>query len=170
MKLAPCPDCGNPCSLTATTCPRCGRVIKPGDLSEFNLVKPRDYSKLLNLLVHALAVISGMIVFSIIFYIHLLSHTHFGWGLSLVLFITFLAIGAILSFTWNKSGWRLGLSLGSLPFVCVLFMLWSDGNHTFYDVSQLIIILAMPEIIGGCIGAYFGAKYKQRQRKIETVV
>jgi hypothetical protein len=146
--------------------------MKPGDLSESNLVKPRDYSKLLNILVHALAAISGMIVLTIVFvsYFYLFRGYYLDWKLSLVLFITFLAIGAIFGFTWNKSGWRLGLSLGSLPFVCVLFMLWSDGNHTFYDASNLIIILSMPEIIGGCIGAYFGAKYKQKRLTNDSVV
>jgi peptidoglycan/LPS O-acetylase OafA/YrhL len=144
--------------------------MKPGDLSESNLVKPRDYSKLLNVLVYALAVISGMIMFAFIFFIYALNDNYLGWKLGLVLFITFLAIGAIFGFTRNISGWRLGLSLGSLPFVCVLFMLWSDGNHTLYDISKLIIVLAMPEIIGGCIGVYFGANYKQRRRKIDSVV
>lgn len=30
--LAPCPDCRNMCSLTAVSCPKCGRVFQPGDL------------------------------------------------------------------------------------------------------------------------------------------
>lgn len=32
MNLAPCPDCGNQCSLLATVCPKCGRPFQPGDL------------------------------------------------------------------------------------------------------------------------------------------
>lgn len=32
LKLAPCPDCKRRISLTATTCPQCGRTIMPGDL------------------------------------------------------------------------------------------------------------------------------------------
>jgi predicted amidophosphoribosyltransferase len=32
LKLAPCPDCKRMISLTATTCPTCGRTIKEGDL------------------------------------------------------------------------------------------------------------------------------------------
>jgi hypothetical protein len=32
MSLAPCPDCGNKCSLLATICPKCGRPFKQGDL------------------------------------------------------------------------------------------------------------------------------------------
>ncbi|MDT4969834.1 MAG: hypothetical protein QOJ64_4571 [Acidobacteriota bacterium] len=32
MKLVPCPDCHNRCSPTAVTCPKCGRVMQPGDL------------------------------------------------------------------------------------------------------------------------------------------
>lgn len=31
--LAPCPDCRNMCSLVASSCPKCGRVMQPGDLS-----------------------------------------------------------------------------------------------------------------------------------------
>jgi hypothetical protein len=30
--LAPCPDCGNDCSLKATVCPKCGRPLESGDL------------------------------------------------------------------------------------------------------------------------------------------
>ncbi len=29
--LAPCPDCGNQVSLSAVSCPKCGRVMKPSD-------------------------------------------------------------------------------------------------------------------------------------------
>jgi hypothetical protein len=32
MNLAPCPDCGNPCSLLAQTCPKCGRPFERGEL------------------------------------------------------------------------------------------------------------------------------------------
>ena len=32
MNLAPCPDCGNDCSLLAQMCPKCGRPFQPGDL------------------------------------------------------------------------------------------------------------------------------------------
>jgi hypothetical protein len=32
MNLAPCPDCGNSCSLLAQTCPRCGRPFEKGEL------------------------------------------------------------------------------------------------------------------------------------------
>ncbi len=32
MNLAPCPDCGNACSPTATVCPKCGRNFQAGDL------------------------------------------------------------------------------------------------------------------------------------------
>lgn len=32
LKLAPCPDCKSRISLTANTCPHCGRAIKEGDL------------------------------------------------------------------------------------------------------------------------------------------
>lgn len=32
MKLAPCPDCKRMISLSASTCPNCGRPIKEGEL------------------------------------------------------------------------------------------------------------------------------------------
>lgn len=32
MNLAPCPDCGNSCSLLAQTCPKCGRPFEVGEL------------------------------------------------------------------------------------------------------------------------------------------
>ena len=32
MNLAPCPDCGNSCSLLAQTCPKCGRPFERGEL------------------------------------------------------------------------------------------------------------------------------------------
>jgi uncharacterized membrane protein len=147
--------------------------MKPGDLSESNLVKPRDNSKFLSVLIHALAVISGMIVFSIIFFIYL--STEYYWSrnvwislisLGLILFATFLAIGAVFGFTWNKGGWKLGLSLGILPLifsgVLLLGAWWNEGRPTFYAISQKII-WTLPELLGGCIGAYFGAKYKQKR-------
>jgi uncharacterized membrane protein YvbJ len=31
MKLAPCPDCKNMCSVAAAVCPRCGRVFQEGE-------------------------------------------------------------------------------------------------------------------------------------------
>ena len=32
MNLAPCPDCGNSCSLLAQSCPKCGRPFEPREL------------------------------------------------------------------------------------------------------------------------------------------
>ncbi len=37
MKLAPCPDCKNRISFSATMCPNCGRPIKAGEL-----IRPQD--------------------------------------------------------------------------------------------------------------------------------
>ena len=34
MKLAPCPDCLAPCSVSASLCPKCGRPFKAGELVE----------------------------------------------------------------------------------------------------------------------------------------
>ena len=42
MNLAPCPDCGNECSLLATVCPKCGRPFKPGDLKAKVSASPPD--------------------------------------------------------------------------------------------------------------------------------
>ncbi|MBA4121324.1 MAG: hypothetical protein H0X72_02525 [Acidobacteria bacterium] len=32
MNTAPCPDCQNQVSFSAVSCPKCGRVMQPGDL------------------------------------------------------------------------------------------------------------------------------------------
>lgn len=39
MNLAPCPDCGNCCSLLAQTCPKCGRPFDRGELERIALSK-----------------------------------------------------------------------------------------------------------------------------------
>jgi vacuolar-type H+-ATPase subunit I/STV1 len=183
MKLAPCPDCGNACSLTATTCPRCGRIMKLGDLSESNLIKPPDYSKLLNFLVNALALITGVIMFLLIIFIGLMNNIYDDekmWSFlliqGLILFITFSVLGTFFSVVcnkWNKSGWKLGLSLGIVPVILLsiailIDSLQNDNNDSSTAIK--LILIAIPGLAGGCIGAYFGTKYKQKHHTNNSVV
>jgi lipid-A-disaccharide synthase-like uncharacterized protein len=156
--------------------------MMPGDLSELNLIKPRDYSKFLNILVHALAVITGVIVFLIVSvsYFYLLGNYYsentawiFIGFLGLILFTTFLVSGALFSFVWNKGGWKLGLSLGILPVIgssiFILYSMFFEGEVHFLAVCQLISI-TLPELVGGCVGCYLGASYKKRQRPNNGIV
>ncbi len=179
MKLSHCPDCGNACSLTATTCPRCGRVMKPGDLSESNLVKPRDNSIFLNILIHALAVICGVVGFFVarIFFNFLpfgfsvgFLGGHLIWGL--VIFIVFLVLGALFGFVWNKLGWKLGLSLASLMIIVWGFRFLLDvfSGEVNFESAILVSTFTLPTLVGGCLGAYFGAKYKQKRLINDSVV
>ncbi len=106
MNLAPCPDCGNACSLTATTCPRCGRNMKLGDLSESNAVKPVD-SQSPTILIYVLAVISGLVSSIAAGFVSAL----LGIPLMFSACITLLALGALFGFTWSNVGWKWGLWL-----------------------------------------------------------
>jgi hypothetical protein len=55
LKLAPCPDCKRRISLAATTCPKCGRTIMPGDLQPIPIqTKPPSV---------ALPIIIGILLF-----------------------------------------------------------------------------------------------------------
>jgi hypothetical protein len=158
--------------------------MMPGDLSEFNLVKPPDYSKLLNFLVNALALITGVVMFSLIIFIGLMNDIYLDekiWSFlliqGLILFITFSVLGTFFSVIcnkWNKSGWKLGLSLGIVPviFISIAILIGSLQNDSNDDFSTVIkvILITIPGLAGGCIGAYFGTKYKQKHHTNKSVV
>ncbi len=184
MKTASCPDCGNACSLTATKCSHCGRIMKPDDLSESNLVKPVDYSKSSNILIYTLAVISGIIGFFFASLILGLLGLGFGvgfWGeqiiSGLVFFITFLVLGTLFGFVWNNLGWKLGLLLASFIIIVYgfLFLLGVVSSVFSGNITLTIIFTAgiAPKILlvaGSCVGAYIGAEYKRRTQTNNGVV
>jgi hypothetical protein len=157
--------------------------MKPGDLSESNLVKPADYSLLFNILAHALAFIGGLVISGILIFLIF----NFGDKLSSVLgvnnltvvscpmiFIAFLISGALFSFLWNKSGWKLGLSLGSSAAVAFgllsLYLFLFQGLKISFQEIPIYFIITLPALAGGCLGSYFGASCKKRQRLNNSVI
>lgn len=46
MNLAPCPDCGNSCSLLAQTCPKCGRPFQAGELESAATASTKSESQI----------------------------------------------------------------------------------------------------------------------------
>lgn len=177
MKLAACPDCGNACSLTAVTCPRCGRTMMPGDLSESNAIKPVDYSKFLNILIYGLAVICGVVGFLVATTVFWLSGSGVGFFGSklvaiLLIFIVFSLLGVLFGYVWDKLGWKLALSLASSTIIVWGFATLADtfsGKLRFEEVFQASILI-IPTLAGSCLGVYFGAKYKQKKRINNGVV
>jgi MFS family permease len=169
MKLAPCPDCGNACSLTAPSCPRCGRIMQPGDLSENNLVKTTDYSKLKNILVPLLAFVTGatafLIYFSVIPYIKTREsdvNQILAIIASSIFIISLFALAALFGFVWDKFGWRLGLWLVSLPLILMaLGLLTSLASGSFLSFFVILAFCGFM-VLAGCFGVVLGAKYKKR--------
>ena len=156
MNLAPCPDCGNYCSLTATTCPRCGRNMKFGDLSNSNVVRPVD-SQSPNIFICVLAVVSGLIGSIVAGFLGSL----LGIPLMLSACITLLALGALFGFLWNNVGWKCGLWLVAVSnLIWFLITVYMDKNSSFMFLPFFIGIL--PPLVSSCVGAYIGAKYKEK--------
>ncbi|MGI8668527.1 MAG: hypothetical protein ACR2J3_01635 [Aridibacter sp.] len=164
MKLAPCPDCGNACSLTATTCPRCGRNMKSGDLSEFNAIKPVN-SQTPNILIYVLAVISGLIGSIVAGFVGSL----LGIPLMLSACAILLALGALFGFVWSNVGWMWGLWLVAVSnIIWFLVTAYMSKNSLFMFFP--FFVETLPPLVSSCIGAYIGAKYKQRQHINNGVV
>lgn len=179
MNTATCPHCNNAYSQTAKTCHHCERTIQSNTFSEFGAVEPNNHSKPATALVHALAVFSGIAGFVVAYNLHNLLHLilmpfnifigYYGRELTLGLFllVIFLLLGAFFGFKWDKGGWKLGFSLGGL--VAALFILAFlldvfSGNFSFNLVVGAITHI-FPVLVGGFLGLYFGAKYKQNQQK-----
>jgi hypothetical protein len=157
--------------------------MKPGDLSESNAIKPVDYSNFLNNLIHALAVICGVVGYlGARIFVNFLASAfiigslgrHLIWGL--VIFIIFLVLGAVFGFVWNKLGWKLGLSLASLVIIfwgfTFLLNLLNGINlgEVNFESTAIISMHTLLTLLGGCLGAYFGAKYKQKRLTNDSVV
>lgn len=181
MKLAACPDCGNACSLTAQTCPRCGRVMENGDLSESNIIKPKGFSIFRDLLVYLFSAILGLITSFIIFIVYFgflrwdvyyPNIILFVWVITI--FIGFVLLGFLFGYIKDKNWWKLGLSLSSLTVitsvVSLLYFLTSDDieNIKFFDIT-MIILLGLTPLVSAFVGTYSGATYKRSRQKIDTV-
>lgn len=73
MALAPCPDCGNQCSVLATACPKCGRPLASDMKPNQPLEKP--HASALNPTVAPLnnnSAIAGLVVAAVIIVLALL--------------------------------------------------------------------------------------------------
>ena len=135
-------------------------------------------SKLATILPHALAIFCGYIGWYISTFIAIfLSGAYrpdkkFDVMNGLFSFITFLLLGALLGFLFNKLGWKLGLSLASFVIIVWGFVF---GVHIFWGVRTAfsdttsfegfirLILYTFPELIGGCLGAYLGAESRNRR-------
>jgi hypothetical protein len=154
--------------------------MMPGDLSESNLVKPTDYSKFFNVLAYSITFVSGVIINAIIIFsliIHTGSLGAFGAHpvvLALIFFLTFLLTGAVLGFLWSKEGWRLGLSLAGSALICwslfVLFRIFLYGININFEVITTFFIVSIPALMGGCLGTFLGASFRQQLRPNKGVV
>ncbi len=178
MNIATCPHCKNAYSQTSETCDFCKQARQSDTLSEFSAAEPVNHSKPVSVFVHVLAVFSGIIGFFVainLWFVVGIILLPFGFDrgslssqliLGLLVFITFLGLGALFGFVWDKGGWKLGFSLGSLVtavwILAFLLDVFSSG-FTFNKVVS-VIALTLPVLAGGCLGAYFGASYKRKQR------
>jgi len=152
VKLALCPDCGNRCSLTATTCPGCGRNIQLGDLIESDIP-----NRQLAILIYALAVVTGLIGFVVAGFTGVII------GLPMMPYVTifFLALGALFGYLWSYFGWKWGLLLTCPNLIWILIAVATSKNPSsgFY----FVVTEAVAPLISCCIGAYGGALYKRNQ-------
>jgi hypothetical protein len=146
--------------------------MQTGDLTEANLVKTTDYSGISGTLVHILASITGLIV-SLFFYFFvssLLKGTSDSQIMPIVVFsflaIIFLVLGSLFGFVWNTIGWRLGISLVSIPLILIgLALLLSLINGNFSLLVTLLLDCLML-VAAGYFGPKLGANYKEKlQRK-----
>lgn len=157
MNLASCPDCGNACSLTATTCPRCGRIMKPGDLSRSNIVRLID-SRPPNVPIYLLAVICGLIGSIVAGFVGQL----IGIPLILSSCATLLTLGALFGFIWSSVGWKWGLWLVAVPNIIWLVVTAYLSKNALF-ILYPFLIQTLPLLVSSFVGAYIGATYKQKQ-------
>jgi apolipoprotein N-acyltransferase len=144
--------------------------MQTGDLTEANLVKTTDYSGISGILVHILASITGLIV-SLIFYLFVSSLPRTDSQIMPIVVFSFLAIiflvlGSLFGFVWNTIGWKLGISLVSIPLI--LFGLALFSSLMIGDFSTLVKLLldCLMLVAAGYFGPKLGANYKEKlQRK-----
>ncbi len=177
MNIEACPHCQNAYSQTTETCDFCNQPRQSDTVSEFGTVEPINRSKPVSILVHVLAAFSGIagvfIGFNLWFVVGIIllpfGFDRGSWSgqlsLGLLFFVTFLVLGAIFGFVRNKGGWKLGLSLGSLVVAVWISAFLLDVYSSGFTLDRVVGLItnAFPGLAGCCLGAYFGASYKQNQ-------
>lgn len=177
MNIATCPHCKNAYSQTAETCDFCKQAMQSDTVSEFRAAEPVNRSQPVSVFVHILAVFSGIAgafvagnLQALLRFILMPFNIFMGfYGIQLTLglffFVVFLLLGAIFGFVWDKGGWKLGFSLGGLVAVFWILVSLLDGfsSNFSFNLVVSVITLTFPVLAGGCLGAYSGASYKQKQ-------
>lgn len=139
--------------------------------TESNLIKSTYRSKLPNILVHVGAMICGVVGFSLIYFLGgvLASNVRMEFNTFKVIylsmfFITFLVLGTLFGYFWIRSGWKLGLSLASIPviFWSLIYLSEALSSETHFPDGVKIVHYTLPVLAGGCFGAYLGSRLKQR--------
>jgi hypothetical protein len=179
MNTATCPRCKNAYSQTSEICDFCQQAVSSESVSDVSANEPANHSKPVSVFVHVLAAFSGIAGFFVAYNLHallrfiLMPYNIFMefYGIQMILgsflFVTFLILGALFGFVWNKGGWKLGISLGGLVVVFWVLVFPLDvfsGNFSFTLVVS-VITNTFPVLAGSCLGAYFGASYKQKRHR-----
>jgi len=158
--------------------------MQSGTLPEFDVVEPVNQSKPVTYLVHILAVfsgIAGVFVANNLWFVIGIILLPFGFDrssldsqliLGLFTFVTFLVLGALLGFVWDKGGWKLVFSLGSLVTAIWILAFLLDGFSRNFSFNLIVRVITntFPVLAGSCLGTYFGASYKQKQHAKDGVV
>ena len=177
MNIEACPHCQNAYSQTAETCDFCKQARQSDTVSEFSAVEPINNTEPVSIFVHVLAAFSGIAGFFVagqlwfavraIFLPFLIGVNYYGIQLilGLFLFITFLLLGAVFGFVRDKGGWKLGFSLGGLVTAVFTLAFLLDVYSSGFTLDEVVGLITntFPVLAGGCLGAYFGASYKQNQ-------
>ena len=129
-------------------------------------------SKLANLIIHTSAMVCGVVGFLTIYFLggFLASHVRMEFNtfkviFLLMFFITFLTLGGLFGYFRMKSGWKLGLSLASLPviFWCLIYFVEAISSKKHFPDGVKIFHYTLPVLVGGCLGAYIGSRLNQRE-------
>ncbi|MDQ3634630.1 MAG: hypothetical protein M3405_09000 [Acidobacteriota bacterium] len=179
MNLGECPDCRCLCSITAESCPKCGRVLKSGDI-----VKRKGLSAKYNPLLKLLAVIAGLVVSAISFAIvnlvvenlrsifPRLVHERLVWHLVVlfsmftIFFISYLLLGLIFGFLQHEVGWKWGLWLMSIPILFSILILMYNAIMLRFVFSSFVFLGIFSSLAGGlsgaCVGVYITGIIKNK--------
>ena len=177
MNIATCSHCRNAYSQTTENCDFCKQAMRSDTLSEFSAAEPVNHSKPVSVFVHVLAVFSGIAgvfvagnLHALLRFILMPFNIFMGfYGIQMILglffFAVFLLLGALFGFVWDKGGWKLGFSLGGLVtvFWFLIFLLDVFSYGFTFDKVVSVFTNTFPVLAGSCLGAYFGASYKQKQ-------
>lgn len=140
---------------------------------EHDLTKPANRSKLLNIIVHAIASVCGTFGFLSVYLFGgfiasrvLMEFSTFVIIYLSLFFITFSILGALFGYFQSSSGWKLGLSLASLPviFWSLIYLIEALSSEKHFPEGVKIFHYTLPILVGGCLGAYLGSKFKVRRK------